>query len=71
MVAINKIDHPITSSNHPIISSNQDAGVPIVVAINKIDHPDADVERTKRTLMECELDLEEIGGDVQVGSSVC
>ena len=38
--------------------------MPIVVAINKIDRPEADVEMTKRSLMECGLMLEEIGGDV-------
>jgi len=46
------------------ISHAQSADVPIVVAINKIDRPEADVEMTKRSLMECGLMLEEIGGDV-------
>ena len=38
--------------------------VPIVVAINKIDRPEADIEGTKRSLMEAGLTLEEIGGEV-------
>jgi len=40
------------------------AGVPIVVAINKIDRPGADVVLVKRSLMECGLTLEDVGGDV-------
>lgn len=40
------------------------AGVPIVVAINKIDRPQADVQLAKRSLMQCGLTLEEVGGDV-------
>ena len=43
---------------------SQSAMVPIVVAINKIDRPEADIEGTKRSLMEAGLTLEEIGGEV-------
>lgn len=40
--------------------------VPIIVAINKIDAPGANVEATKRGLLEMGLALEDNGGDVQV-----
>ena len=40
------------------------AGVPIIVAINKIDRPDADATRVRTQLLEHELVLETMGGDV-------
>ncbi len=40
------------------------AGVPIVVAINKIDRPDADPERIHRELLDHEVVVEAMGGDV-------
>lgn len=39
--------------------------VPILVAINKIDAPNADIERTKRMLLEVGIQVESMGGDVQ------
>lgn len=40
------------------------AEVPIVVAINKMDVPDANPDRVKRQLAECQVVPEEWGGDV-------
>ncbi|XP_004530674.2 translation initiation factor IF-2, mitochondrial [Ceratitis capitata] len=39
--------------------------VPIIVAINKIDKPEANIEKTKRDLMQMGLVLEDQGGDIQ------
>lgn len=41
------------------------ARVPILIAINKIDSHKADIERTKKTLLEAGLQIEEYGGDIQ------
>ncbi|KAK6183487.1 hypothetical protein SNE40_010962 [Patella caerulea] len=47
------------------IQHARQANVPIIVAVNKMDKPEADLERTKRMLMEHQLLIEEFGGDVQ------
>jgi translation initiation factor IF-2 len=41
------------------------AGVPIIVAINKVDLPDANPMKVKQDLLQYELVVEEMGGDVQ------
>ncbi len=40
------------------------AGVPIIVAINKIDLPDANVAKVRQELLQHELVVEELGGDI-------
>uniref|UniRef100_A0A1I7RRV0 Tr-type G domain-containing protein n=1 Tax=Bursaphelenchus xylophilus TaxID=6326 RepID=A0A1I7RRV0_BURXY len=44
----------------------KEAGVPFVVAINKIDKPNADIQKAKRSLMQYDVVLEDMGGDVPV-----
>ncbi|MBU1557934.1 translation initiation factor IF-2 [Patescibacteria group bacterium] len=46
------------------LESIKEAGIPFVVAINKIDKPAANVEKTKTQLLEKEIYLEGMGGDV-------
>ncbi|MBR2286567.1 MAG: translation initiation factor IF-2 [Alphaproteobacteria bacterium] len=41
------------------------ANVPFIVAINKIDLPEANPERVKTDLLQQEVQVEEMGGDVQ------
>jgi len=38
--------------------------IPVIVAINKIDKPEANVDRTKTNLLEKEIYLEGVGGDI-------
>ncbi len=40
------------------------AKVPIIVAINKMDRPDADPDRVRNALLQHELVVEEMGGDI-------
>jgi len=41
------------------------ANVPIIVAINKMDRPDADAGRVRTELLQHDVQVEEVGGDVQ------
>lgn len=47
------------------IKMAKQARVPILVAINKIDSPKADISRTEKMLLECGIQVEKLGGDVQ------
>ncbi|MBA3512638.1 translation initiation factor IF-2 [Sphingomonas sp.] len=47
------------------INHTRAAGVPMIVAINKIDKPDAKAQRVREELLQHEVMVEEMGGDVQ------
>ena len=47
------------------INHTKAAGVPMIVAINKIDKPEANVKRVRERLLEHEIVVEEMSGDVQ------
>ncbi len=42
----------------------KDNGIPFIIAINKIDKPEANIERTKTSLLGHEIYLEGAGGDI-------
>lgn len=46
------------------LKSIQAANIPYIVAINKIDKPGADIQRTKNSLIENEIYIEGMGGDI-------
>ncbi|WP_407049039.1 translation initiation factor IF-2 [Methyloraptor flagellatus] len=46
------------------INHTRAAGVPIIVAINKIDKPDANPQRVRTDLLQHEIVVESMGGDV-------
>ena len=47
------------------INHSKEANVPLIVAVNKIDKPEANPTKTKNDLLEHELIVEELGGDIQ------
>ena len=47
------------------INHSKEANVPIIVAVNKIDKSEANPTKTKNDLLEHELIVEELGGDIQ------
>lgn len=54
----------VKSQTLDALNAIKEVGIPYIVAINKIDKPNADVEKTKMTLMEHGIYLEGSGGDV-------
>ncbi|HEY0629292.1 MAG TPA: translation initiation factor IF-2 [Sphingomicrobium sp.] len=47
------------------INHTKAAGVPMIVAINKIDKPDANPQKVREELLQHEIVVEQMGGDVQ------
>jgi translation initiation factor IF-2 len=46
------------------LTAIKEAGIPMIVAINKIDKPGADIMRTQTSLIEHEIYIEGMGGDI-------
>jgi len=64
VVLVVAADDGIMAQTVEAISHAKAAGVPIIVAINKIDRPDADPNRVRNELLQHELVVEEMSGDV-------
>ncbi len=58
-------DDSIMPQTEEAISHAKAAGVPIIVAINKIDKPDADANKVRTDLLQYEIQVEGMGGEVQ------
>lgn len=58
-------DDSIMPQTEEAISHAKAAGVPIIVAINKVDKPDADPNKVRTDLLQHEIQVEGMGGDVQ------
>ncbi|XP_055373624.1 translation initiation factor IF-2, mitochondrial isoform X2 [Condylostylus longicornis] len=65
IVLVVAADDGVMAQTKEVIHLAQECKVPIIVAINKIDKPEADIERTKRDLIQMGLALEGHGGDTQ------
>lgn len=57
-------DDGVKAQTLEALSQIREAGIPFVVAINKIDKPNADLNRTHASLLEKEVYLEKLGGDI-------
>jgi translation initiation factor IF-2 len=64
IVLVVAADDGIMPQTVEAINHAKSAGAPIIVAINKIDRPDADPTRVRTQLLEHELVVEAMGGDV-------
>ncbi len=58
-------DDSIMPQTEEAISHAKAAGVPIIVAINKIDKPDADPNKVRTDLLQHEIQVEGMGGEIQ------
>ena len=58
-------DDSIMPQTEEAINHAKAAGVPIIVAINKIDKPDADPNKVRTDLLQHEIQVEGMGGEVQ------
>lgn len=57
-------DDGVKTQTLEALESIKASNIPYVVAINKIDKPNADINRTQASLMEHDVYLEKLGGDV-------
>ncbi|MEO1243388.1 MAG: translation initiation factor IF-2 [Pseudomonadota bacterium] len=58
-------DDSIMPQTEEAISHAKAAGVPIIVAINKVDKPDADPDKVRTDLLQHEIQVESMGGEIQ------
>ncbi len=65
VVLVVAADDSVMPQTIEAINHSKEADVPIIVAINKIDKPEANPAKTKNDLLEHELIVEELGGDIQ------
>jgi translation initiation factor IF-2 len=64
VVLVVAADDGIMEQTVEAINHAKAAKVPIIVAINKIDRPDADSDRVRKELLQHELVVEEMGGEI-------
>ncbi len=57
-------DDGVKAQTLEALAQIRESGIPFIVAINKMDKPNADLNRTQASLMEKNVYLEKLGGDV-------
>ncbi len=58
-------DDSIMPQTEEAISHAKAAGVPMIVAINKVDKPDANPDKVRTDLLQYEIQVESMGGEIQ------
>src|SRR5215212_4681676 len=65
VVLVVAADDGVMPQTKEAIAHSKAAGVPIIIAINKIDKAGADPSRVRTELLQDEIQVEQLGGDVQ------
>ncbi|GGD16028.1 translation initiation factor IF-2 [Aquisalinus flavus] len=65
VVIVVAADDSVMPQTAEAINHAKAAGVPIIIAINKIDKPDADPNKVRTDLLQYEIQVESMGGDIQ------
>jgi translation initiation factor IF-2 len=65
VVLVVAADDAIMPQTVEAINHTKAAGVPMIVAINKVDKPDANPQKVREQLLQHEIIVEDLGGDVQ------
>ena len=65
VVLVVAADDSIKPQTIEAIKHTKDAGVPMIVAITKSDKPEADANKVRQALLQYEVIVEELSGDVQ------
>jgi len=65
VVIVVAADDSVMPQTAEAISHAKAAGVPIIIAINKVDKPDADPQKVRTDLLQYEIQVESMGGDIQ------
>jgi len=65
VVLVTAADDGIMPQTIEAINHTKAAGVPMIVAINKVDKPEANPQRVREQLLQHEIIVEDMGGDVQ------
>ena len=65
VVLVVAADDGLKTQTIEAINHTKAAGVPMIVAINKIDKPDAKPQKVREELLQHEIIVEQMGGDVQ------
>ncbi|MEM1379793.1 MAG: translation initiation factor IF-2 [Pseudomonadota bacterium] len=65
VIVVVAADDSVMPQTEEAISHAKAAGVPMIIAVNKIDKPDADPNKVKTDLLQYEVQVESMGGEIQ------
>ncbi|MEE4208411.1 MAG: translation initiation factor IF-2 [Parvularcula sp.] len=65
VIVVVAADDSVMPQTEEAISHAKAAGVPMIVAVNKVDKPSANPQKVKTDLLQYEVQVESMGGDVQ------